>query len=102
MLENLNSKILREHLHTAFQIHAPGDSSLTVELFEVTDLNTAPQLEQFSVIFHGPKTPVLPQGTYPLEHAALGRFDLFLVPIGPAGDAMRYQASFNRFRQQNK
>jgi hypothetical protein len=37
----------------------------------------------------------MPQGTYSLGHAELGDLELFLVPLGPDGDArMRYEAAF--------
>ncbi|HEY3733054.1 MAG TPA: hypothetical protein VGL63_03985 [Streptosporangiaceae bacterium] len=56
----------------------------------------------FSVVFHGPLNPVLPQGIYRLEQERLGALDLFIVPIGPdepktpgsAAKAMRYEAAF--------
>lgn len=48
----------------------------------------------FSLIFHGPLSPVLPQATYRFEHAELREFDIFIVPIGPQGDKMRYEAIF--------
>ncbi len=51
--------------------------------------------EPFSVLFDGPLERVLPQRTWPLEHADLGRLEIFLVPLGPEGEAtMRYQAVF--------
>jgi hypothetical protein len=49
---------------------------------------------QFSLIFTGPASPFLPQGTYELHHAELGELSLFLVPLGPQVDAMRYEAAF--------
>jgi hypothetical protein len=38
--------------------------------------------------------PVLPQGIQRLSHAELGELDLFLVPIGPDAQGMRYEAAF--------
>lgn len=56
----------------------------------------APRRAPFSLIFAGPATPVLRQATWLLEHAELGRREIFLVPIGPGPDgAMRYEAAFN-------
>ena len=48
----------------------------------------------FSLVFLGPGRFVLPQQTYRVEHDTLGGFDLFLVPIGPQGGGMRYEAVF--------
>ena len=39
-----------------------------------------------------PHTPR--QGLRAVEHAALGRFELFLVPVGTEGDGVRYEAVF--------
>jgi hypothetical protein len=48
----------------------------------------------FSIVFRGPLEPILPQRIYPLRHDTLGSFELFIVPIGPEGDAMQYEAVF--------
>ena len=75
------------------------------ELAEVTEaagVNFAGFRKPFSVLFHGPERPVLPQAIYRLEHNQLGVLELFLVPLGPneptaPGErptAMRYEATF--------
>jgi hypothetical protein len=51
--------------------------------------------EQFSLLFHGPSDPVLPQAITRLAHPALGALEIFLVPLGPHRDVpMRYEAVF--------
>jgi hypothetical protein len=50
--------------------------------------------EPFSVEFRGPLEHVLPQQIWPLDHDELGRLEVFLVPLGPQDDAMRYEAVF--------
>ena len=65
----------------------------------ITNVSRVP----FSVLFHGPCEPVMPQGTYRLEHEQLGALDIFIVPVGPgapaapgeAVTAMRYEAVFS-------
>ncbi len=52
--------------------------------------------EQFALMFRGSRDPVGRQGTYRLVHAALGAFDIFLVPVGRDSDGTRYQAVFSR------
>jgi hypothetical protein len=47
-----------------------------------------------SALFEGPRHGPLTQGTYDVDHAQLGRFPLFLVPVGIEGGALRYQAVF--------
>jgi hypothetical protein len=45
-------------------------------------------------MFRGPTGPILPQRIYRLRHPVMGELDLFLVPIGPDGEGMRYEAVF--------
>lgn len=72
------------------------------DVTEVTRVNPGGFRNPFSVLFHGPLQPVLPQSIYRLEHERLGMLELFLVPLGPnepigPGEqptAMRYEAAF--------
>ncbi len=97
MSQNLSSKNFTENLHTTFYVESPAER-VPFELIEVAERHDSPALEQFSLIFHGAMTPVLPQRMYRLEHETLGAMDIFLVPIGPDSAGMRYEAVFNRFR----
>lgn len=53
--------------------------------------------EKFSLLFRGTQSAGLPQNTYTFEHSQMGRFEMFIVPVGPK-DKMHgyYQAIFNR------
>lgn len=76
------------------------DAGLTLELRVVEDLTeqaenvAADARTPFSLMFHGPAEPLLPQGIRPLAHDELGALDIFLVPVGREGDGVRYQAVF--------
>jgi len=48
----------------------------------------------FSLVFDGPSQPLLAQAIYPLEHAELGTLEIFIVPLGRAAEATRYEAVF--------
>lgn len=50
--------------------------------------------QQFSLIFRGPDTPVMPQAIYLLGHPDFDDLELFLVPIGQDADGTKYQAAF--------
>jgi hypothetical protein len=54
-----------------------------------------PGYESFSLLFQGPAEPFLPQAIYPLEHAQLGAFALFLVPVGKNAAGFLYEAVLN-------
>jgi len=50
---------------------------------------------QFSLYFAGPLDRAMPQGVARLVHDELGELGLFLVPLGPEQEAMRYEAAFS-------
>ena len=93
MPEQLSSADFQPHLHTIFQIELP--KALEVELAAVTD-SSNPQVEQFSLLFLGPMSSPLRQGTYAFLHPKMGRQELFLVPLGPRDGRMAYEAVFAR------
>jgi hypothetical protein len=109
-LLTLTAEDFRPLLGTRFRLTAwaPADApgaSVDTDLAEVTEHPGgagAPLRTSFSVLFHGPLHPLLPQGMYRVEHDELGTLELFLVPVGPdepavpgaAPAAMRYEAVF--------
>lgn len=98
MLDHLNSRVFAEHLNTTFHLSVPGAASLPLELLEVSEKDPSASVEQFSLVFRGPHTPLCPQGIYSVEHDKLGKFELFFVPLGPDSTGMRYQVIFCRMR----
>jgi len=50
--------------------------------------------EPFSLLFKGPEEPFLEQHMYALYHNKLGRFELFLVPVGHVPGGYQYEAVF--------
>jgi len=92
-IQNLVAATFSSHVNTKFRLaEAP---STELELIEVSDGST-PQHINFSLLFRGPLQPLLPQRVYPLEHEALGRLDLFIVPIKRDAQGLQYEAVFNR------
>lgn len=81
------------HLRSTFRVETP--TALTLELAEIDDRSNA-KIEQFSLLFTGPDTPWLQQGTYKLQHAEMGEQEIFMVPLGPRAGKMQYQAIFSR------
>jgi hypothetical protein len=94
-LSDLKLATFEPLLHACFGVRV-GSSQLELELIEVKSLGAArpPLREPFSLIFRGPREPSFKQGSYPLEHAAIGEQRLFLVPLGPDATGMQYQAIF--------
>lgn len=85
---------------TAFVVHV-GAQLVTLALDAVKALAQVNQKgralsgQQFSLVFSGP-APTFGQLTYAVQHAVLGTFSLFLVPVGPeAAGGQAYQAIVN-------
>ena len=100
MLETFTAETFAPHVGTTFRLYPDESHGLDVELVTVTNpgaqtaASEQPRRIPFSLVFRGPGNFVLPQRIYRIEHAAIGTFDLFLVPIGPDQAGMRYEAIF--------
>lgn len=101
-LQSLSADSFAEHLTTVFHLQTGGEP-LPLALVEVqrvsyaddpAAIGPAGRREPFSLLFRGPRSPYAPQGTHRLEHDRLGTLDIFLVPLGPDGAGMRYEAVF--------
>ena len=58
------------------------------------DAKKARKRDPFAVEFHSRLSHHVPQQTFAVEHAKMGTFDLFLVPLGPDAEGHRYEAVF--------
>jgi hypothetical protein len=81
---------------STFTIQVSADSSLSLELIAIESLPTAPNArrQSFLLRFRTSERARIPQRIYGLDHPALGRMDVFLVPVGPDQVGMRYDAVF--------
>lgn len=101
MLETFTLDTFTPLLQDSFQVSqaAPDFAFNLIEASELKDTGPAdPRTEQhrtpFSLVFRGPRAPILAQQTVRLEHATLGAFELFIVPIGVDAAGARYEAVF--------
>lgn len=77
---------------TRFAVAGQAD---VLELLEVVPLPSPSSRQQpFSLVFTS-RTHRLAQASFPLAHAALGEFELFIVPIQPDARGPLYEAVFN-------
>lgn len=93
-------------LHTTFSVTDAPAGRLDLKLIEASLTESSPrqpvnvpeaQNEKFSLIFSGPKSPLLAQRIYRFEHPQIGWFAIFIVPIlTREPDQQRYQAIFDR------
>ena len=86
---------------TAFGVTV-GQSTAALTLASVSDITSPGKKQtrspegQFSLVFTG--SAGVEQGTYPIQHAALGSSALFVVPIGAKGATQRYEVIVNRLQ----
>ena len=84
----------RPHLGSQFDLQAAG-GPVAMKLVRIDPAGASGRKGgAFSLIFAAPRGPWLEQAIYPIRHAALGAMEIFLVPIGPLGEAHGYQAIF--------
>lgn len=99
-LAELTLETFSGRLGDRFQLTPAGSgaeaSPVELRLSEAVALGEAPPglRSPFSIVFSGPAENIQPQGVYRLEHEVLGRFELFLVALQPAGGG-RYEAIFS-------
>jgi hypothetical protein len=78
-----------------FQLYTDGET-VAVTLTRVGDMPSPQGGECFTLLFRG-GTRAHTQDTYALSHPALGKFKLFLVPVGTDKyGAQGYLATINR------
>jgi len=97
MLDQLTKDQFAPHVGSTFQVRLNPQETVPLTLAEVHGYpdHEGPRREPFSLIFHGAHRFVLPQRVYPVEHQDLATMEIFLVPLGPDGQGMRYEAVFN-------
>jgi hypothetical protein len=84
------------HLNEAFTvIHETSRTELALVEAAARRGGRPDGRQPFALLFHGPPAPVLPQAMYRFEHSAFPPLDIFIVPVGPAGDRMQYEAIFS-------
>jgi hypothetical protein len=94
-----NKSTFAPYVGTEFRVHLGQSKTIRIKLVEVKDLPGDERGDQsFSLLFAGPKGKPFPQKTYEVEHGALGKFSLFLVPVGLRKGARSeyFEAVFNR------
>lgn len=98
MLDQLASADFTPRLGQPFAVQLAGVAPVELTLAAVEELGPADGAagrRPFSLLFLGPVSrQYFLQRTYRLEHAELGAIDMFLVPLGPEGGRMRYEAVF--------
>jgi hypothetical protein len=97
-----------KNLNSVFQVETDAGTIVRLQLVEVKPLPVPPALplarpaedannEKFSLLFRGLLKQPLEQGSHWFEQPSIGRFPVFIVPIGSMKTtAIFYEAIFNR------
>jgi len=100
-LANYTKATFQQYLNSIFRLSGGIYKPVDVTLLSVSDMLPAnapvePGKECFTLLFRG-ESIALPQGTYTVDHASLGRFALFVVPVGADDNGVQgYLATINR------
>lgn len=97
MLEPFTAAMFAPHIGETFRLIASESEWLDLTLSTVEErdqITPTPERKPFTLLFHGPHSPIAPQRTYRFAHATIGEFDLFIVPVGPDQAVQRYEAVF--------
>ena len=96
-LQDATASLFRKYLTDPFTVRVAGEGRVRLVLAKVTDGPATRNVEQFSLIFHGPAGTAIPDGTHTFQHPEIGTFDLFIIAIGIPNDRrVAYQACFGR------
>jgi hypothetical protein len=93
-----------KHVNTKFRatLDDEDETQAELELAEVKVYTSKHEeqggMERFSLYFTGPVEPFLPQMSYAFQHAEMGEFEMFLVPLSRKQEGSRYEAVFNYFK----
>lgn len=100
MLDQLTHESFTPYLNSTFTVHYDGSETMPLTLISVDTLGHQPepgsgQRWSFAITLHSSlKDQYLIQQIYTLEHPELKQMELFLVPLGPDANGMRYEAVF--------
>ncbi|HEX5434665.1 MAG TPA: hypothetical protein VFY05_10540 [Candidatus Angelobacter sp.] len=98
-IQTLHGSSFSEHLHTIFSAPTGNGAPVSLELVEVAEKETPPEVELFSLFFRGPAAPRLPQQIHTLRHKKMGTLEIFLTAVEGDQTSITYEAVFHRLRQ---
>ena len=95
MLDRLTAADFAPHVGERFELLLPEGEPLGLRLSSCDELGEAPEgaRRAFSLLFHGDR--LVPQQIWTLRHPKLGELELFVVPLGPDEQGLRYEVIFN-------
>ena len=96
MEASLTHEEFSQQAGTQFQVQVDENTSVALELADVSELKQYPRQEEFTLLFRGPAEAFLEQGVRSFTHDRMGQFELFIVPVKQDAQGFYYEAVFNR------
>jgi len=101
-LETLTVDAFQPRVGQTFRIRPRPESEVEAQLIEARALGGGPARADaqtsrripFSLSFRTSLMAPLPQSIYEVVHDEMGAYEIFLVPVGPDGKGMVYEAIF--------
>lgn len=95
MIENLQLEDFTGRIGEKFRLETAGGDAVEVELIDASGMGgTEGKRPPFSVVFRIPEEVPPRQAIYRLAHDEMETMDLFLVPVGPAEEGIKWEAVF--------
>jgi hypothetical protein len=85
-------------VNSQFKVYKKDWQSVPVKLTAVQEGPAAAGLDQFSLVFQGPRTASLQAGSYLVSHRKDGDFLLYLEPAGSQQGSSTFVAQFSLLR----
>lgn len=107
-LDQMGYAVLAAQVNTTFRVRPAAGRVVELTLLKAPIAPPSPPRpgrrpagdagnEKFSLMFSGPKDPLIESGIHPFEHPRLGRFEMYIGQIGTEDrERVRYEAVFNR------
>ena len=100
LLSEMTHENSQQYIGDTFRIEFTDGNVMELKLERVDLLmekHAHPKMKRdaFSLIFRGPRDPMLKQHIFPLQHEKLGVLQVFLVPIAMEEPGVVYEAVFN-------
>ena len=100
MEKEYTKKIFDEQINTRFSVTGSTAAVVELELIESIDKSSS-GMRAFSLIFKGPREPVLDDNSYKMEQPQLGTLTLFISPYRQTKDATYYDAQFTKLLEED-
>ena len=96
-MDNLPSREnFAAELNSTFAVQEDEKKQFEITLVEVKNIVSNKMQECFALLFRAPADAPDAQQIFQLEHHALGKLELFLVPVKKNEEGLFYEAVFNK------